>query len=315
MKDFFANKCAVVTGGCGFIGTHLVQHLDQLGLKEIRIIDSLKYGNSEYIDLLRTPTRLERYSLQSLDDGIIERTLNGADILFHLAAEKHNSAIDIPLELLKANVDGSFHLFEHATRAGVSKIVFSSSLYACGRMGLPAMKEGEMPNPQTVYGISKLTGEYLLKSTCKKTSTDWIALRYFFTYGPGQFKEAGYKSVIIKNFQRLLNEDAPVINGDGNQALDYIYVDDVVEATLQAMALPVSGEIINVGSGLAVTVNELTRHMISSGDFKTEPIMGPIDFTHNTHRVACIDKLRDILSFSPKTSFPIGLKRVLDSLK
>src|SRR5208282_3392702 len=119
--------------------------------------------------------------------------------------------------------------------AGVQKVVFTSSLYAYGRMGAPPLTEEEAPTPHTVYGISKLSGEHLCRHFSLLAKIPVVCLRLFFTYGPRQYSGLGYKSVIVKNFDRILNGQNPIVYGNGNQELDYIYVDDVVSALLLAM--------------------------------------------------------------------------------
>src|SRR5262249_59343500 len=134
---------------------------------------------------------------------------------------------------LRGNVEGTHQLLTAAVRHGLRHVVFSSSLYAYGRMTGPPCVEDDCPQPTTVYGISKLAGEHLVRHFGKELPG--TILRFYFVYGPRQFAGMGYKSVIVKNFERLLSSDPAVVYGDGRQALDYVYVDDVVDALLRSL--------------------------------------------------------------------------------
>ena len=190
-----------------------------------------------------------RFTLGSDEPALLERHLEGIDHLFHLAAEKHNQSKHDPDAILRANVLGTHALFAAAARCGVKKTVFASSLYSYGRLAGPPCSETDLPLPTTVYGISKLCGERLLAHATSQPPMRGDSLRFFFVYGPRQFAGMGYRSVIVKNFERMRAGQPPIIFGDGSQRLDYVYVDDVVEATLRCMESPGSGRVLNVGSG------------------------------------------------------------------
>ncbi|MBK7579611.1 MAG: NAD-dependent epimerase/dehydratase family protein [Myxococcales bacterium] len=296
----------VVTGGCGFIGSHLVGALARRGAKRVVVIDSLRYGKRENLPA-GVDVEVVQHDLGFGDEAELERACAGADYLFHLAAEKHNQSKDAPTRVLRANVEGTAALFQAAGRAGVKKVLLTSSLYAYGRLAGPPMVESETPNPSTVYGISKLTGEHLLSFFAKQHGMDAVTLRYFFVYGPRQFAGTGYKSVIVKSFEHLRAGRAPVIYGDGLQALDYVYVDDAVEATLCALEAPLSGELFNVGSGVATSVKDLIELMVRVSGQARVPESAPADWTHGSSRAGNVDKIAKLLGWRATTSLEQGL--------
>lgn len=302
-----------VTGGCGFIGSHLVSELSRRGAKRIVILDSLRYGKRENLPE-GLPVEVIQHELGFGDVTELERALAGVDSLFHLAAEKHNQSKDDPTRVLRSNVEGTAALFGAAARAGVKKVVFSSSLYAYGRLSGPPMSESETPFPRTVYGTSKLTGEHLLAFFGREYGFDHVTLRYFFVHGPRQFAGTGYKSVIVKSFERLLAGQPAIVFGDGQQSLDYVYVDDVVDATCRALESAISGEVLNVGSGVATSVTSLvdTITRLAGGP---PPELGPADWTHGSHRVGDVRRIAELLGWRATTSLESGLEKTLSWIR
>jgi UDP-glucose 4-epimerase len=305
----------LVTGGCGFIGSHLVRALVERGAKRVVVVDSLRYGDPANLGAVSDKIEIVKHTLGHDDPEVLARALDGIDGLYHLAAEKHNQSKDSPVEVLRSNVEGSFTLFDRAARAGVKKIVFTSSLYAYGRMAGTPFSEDEVPRPTTVYGISKLTGEHLLAHVAKQHGVGYAVLRYLFVYGPRQFAGMGYKSVIVKNGERLLAGERPIIFGDGTQALDYVFVDDVVDATLRAMERDVGGATINIGSGRATTVAELIATLVAQSGKSAAPLHEPPDWTAGSVRVGEVTRAHELLDWRATTSLADGLARTLAWMK
>jgi UDP-glucose 4-epimerase len=275
-------------------------------------IDSLAYGRRENLDLSDSGVQLEQLEIRSGTYERLGELLRGVDYIFHLAAEKHNQSINSPSRVLDANVMGTYELLKAAADAGVKKVVFTSSLYAYGRMSGPPMSEDEVAAPHTVYGISKLSGEHLCRHFCMQWGIPTVCLRLFFVYGPCQYSGLGYKSVIVKNFDRILSGHQPVIFGDGNQELDYIYVEDVVSALL----LTINGDdkfgVFNVGNGFGVSINHLTAVMMEVAGANLGCEYGPADTTRDSSRVANTKKFDD--RFGPQTRVPLadGLRRTFE---
>ena len=303
-----AGRRVLVTGGCGFIGSHLVRDLLERDA-EVVVVDSLRYGRRENLGADLARVTVVPFTLGTDDVDALRPHMEGTAVLVHLAAEKHNQSKDTPGAVFAANITGTHDLYQLAARCGVERIVFSSSLYACGRMAAPAMREDELPEPATVYGISKLAGEHLLRHVGRLHGTSSVALRYFFVYGPRQWAGLGYKSVIVKNFERIARGEPPVIFGDGQQALDYVYVDDVVRATVLAMRRRVTDRVYNVGSSVALTVAELTRRMLRVAGSELEPVFGEADWTAGTHRVGDSTRIQRDLGWSPEVALEEGLRR------
>ena len=306
---------ALVTGGAGFIGSHLVDALLARGARRVTIVDSMRFANQHHAESPRERVEVIKHALGLDPFERLAPALADVDVLFHLAAEKHNQSLPTPQQLLASNVTGTYALFDAAARAGCKKIVFSSSLYAYGRVAGAPLIETELSPPWSLYGISKLTGEHLAGHVRREHGVRAVSLRYFFTYGTRQFPGTGYKSVIVSNFERLRRGEAPVILGDGEQALDYIYVDDVVDATIRAMELPIDGEVLNIGSGDATTINALTRAMIDVAGTKATPVYGPADWTAGSARVGDTTKARRLLGWQPTVSLHEGLRRTFEWVK
>jgi len=307
----------LITGGCGFIGLHLTQKLADLGVKKITIIDSLEYGKKENLGDLLNQVEVIKYRIGSSDDIVFAKAFKNIDYLFHLAAEKHNQSADVPLKVLESNVNGTLKLFELAGQNDVRKVFFSSSLYVYGygRGKFIPFSESKMPTPETVYGISKLAGEQFLKYCHEKYGLKSAIFRFFFVYGPRQFSGTGYKSVIIKNFERMIRGQNPIVFGDGEQVLDYIFVDDVVENIIKIMESDCANEVFNLGSSIPTTINHLTDVMLKVAGKKIKKIYGPSDATDGTFRSADTSKINDLLGPQSLISLEQGLQKTYDWVK
>lgn len=301
----------MVTGGAGFIGSHLVRELVRRGADEIVALDSLRYGDPGNLAEAGANVRLVKHRLGYDDEAGLTDALSGVTHLFHLAAEKHNQSKDNPESVYRANLLGMHGLLEQAVRAGVKKVVFSSSLYAHGRLRGEPLSEDDVPAPRTVYGITKLGGEHMLGYFQEHAGLSFNVLRYFFIYGPRQFAGMGYRSVIVKNFERLLDGEKVIVRGDGEQALDYVYVDDCVDATIAAAFSDVNGATMNIASGRATTINELLDTMTSVAGASSEKVREPADWTQGTRRAGTTERAQKLLGWKATTPLRVGLERTL----
>jgi UDP-glucose 4-epimerase len=298
-----AGSAILVTGGCGFIGSHLVRALVGAGAGRVTVVDSLRYGDRANLAGSSPNVEIVQHTLGVDDPAALSAALGGVRFVFHLAAEKHNQSKDDPVRVMRSNIEGSWLLLDAAARARVEKVVFTSSLYAYGRLRGAPFVEDELPQPRTIYGISKLTGEHLLAVA----GVPFTVLRYLFVYGPRQFAGMGYKSVIVKTFERLRRGEPPVVFGDGEQTLDYVFVDDVVDATLAALMPGANGEVINIGSGRPTTVNELMTLMQDVAGTSLPVRHEAPDWTAGSCRVGNIDKARRVLGWTARTPLRDGL--------
>jgi UDP-glucose 4-epimerase len=297
---------AVVTGAAGFIGCNLAERLVEQGWA-VRALDNERSG--DWRRLAAPVERVER-DLTSLTGDELLSLCDGAEALFHLAAEKHNSSKTTPQRTIEVNVQATQRLFDAAASVRVRKVVFTSSLYAYGSGGPDSMTEQDLPVPTTVYGASKVAGEHLLRVAGLEKGFGWTVARLFFIYGPRQYAEGGYKSVILKNFERIRSGESPVVFGDGEQALDYVYVDDCVDALLAMLEPEHDGCTYNVATGRPITVNELTVLMLEASGSDLEPVNGPADETAGTVRKGSPELAERRLAWRAETPIDEGLSRV-----
>ena len=303
-------KRIVVTGAAGFIGSHLCRRVKQTIGAEIVAVDSLRSG-----DWMRTPSGLVQLQrdIANIDFSEWTEVLGGVDVLFHLAAEKYNSSKSSPEQLLRTNVLATERLFRAAALSNVKRVVFTSSLYAYGSMGPRKMLETDLPRPHTLYGASKVMGEHLLHSIDKEYGLSWNVARLFFIYGSGQFAEGGYKSVIVKNFERIARGESPVIFGDGKQSLDYVHIDDCIDALLELAYSPQSRKMLNVASGRGISVLSLTKKMLRIANSDLNISFGPSDWTAGSRRVGDPGLIERSVGWRAKKSLDSGLREVYDS--
>lgn len=306
------NKKIVVTGAAGFIGSHLSNHLITKIGGQVIGIDNLRSGSWSRCDA--AVDRIEA-DLNDITLSDWESILSDTDIVFHLAAEKYNSSRSTPSKLLNTNILATERLFRAAASQGVKRVVFTSSLYAYGSLGPETMVESDVPRPITLYGMSKLAGEHMLSAIDREIGLSWNVARLFFIYGPKQFAEGGYKSVINKNFERLLAGHDPQIYGDGKQELDYVFVDDCVFALVQMATSTLDRTVANISSGVGTSISELTAKMSAAARSKSAPTNQPPDWTAGSRRVGANHVAFESFGWAPSVSLEDGLTATYDWMK
>lgn len=307
MHSHINGSTCLVTGGAGFIGSHLVKTLLEQGAQKVYVLDSFDTGVRTNIPANKKVSVLNcrlGVSLAEMKSTVPQ----DVHYLFHLAAAKHNHTIKSPDTVIESNVLGMQRLLASLNLKTIRQVVFSSSLYAHGGMGPQVLSETDVPTPATLYGNSKLFGEGLIRQFSLETGIPAVSLRYFFVYGPNQFPGLGYKSVIVTNFERLLQGKSPIIKGDGKQALDYVYIDDVVAATLEAAQLKSKGDVFNIGSGKATNILSLVELLGRASGIQRKSEFAEKDWTHGTIRCADVRKSHSTFKWRPKTSLEDGLR-------
>ena len=305
----------VVTGGAGFIGQHLVRRIVKRGGK-LDVIDSEATGVWD----IGSGANLIGKDLRNLSDEDLASILPNNGTLFHLAAAKYNTPGVSLSDLVETNANATARLFRQAALKGM-RIIFASSLYAHGSYGPHPMLESDSAMPTTVYGATKLFGENLLASLSspRRATDDQLAfshcsVRLMFVYGPKQYPGKGYKSVIRKNFERIMQGEPQVVNGDGKQELDYIYVDDVVDLLLKLSEDPSPPPLINLGTGVPTSILALTEEMARIAGTTKRIHWQPTDHTHQTSRVASISLLKSHFPNFVHTPLEVGLERTWQSI-
>lgn len=301
----------VVTGGLGFIGHHLVNRLIEFG-HEVVIVDSGASGDAARAT---QGVSLVHRDIRSLAIEEAEEIMHGCEWVFHLAAHKHQSESSDPDGMIDANVHATYRLMKAAATAGVKRFVFASSLYAYGSMGPNVMAESDVPVPTTLYGATKLFGESLVAgfNSREEIETSYGAARLFFIYGPGQYSEGGYRSVIGISMERILDGLPPIQYGDGEQSLDYVYVQDCVDALIALAENRECREPVNVCSGVPRKVKDLISSICRISNTQLPPIPAESDWTHGSTRFGSPTKAYEILGWQATTDLDTGLLAMWES--
>jgi UDP-glucose 4-epimerase len=298
----------VITGGAGFIGASLANILDNE--YEVVCVDNLSTGSWS-----RCTGNYQKITadLSTMPSHKINELLHGAEYLFHLAAVKlHNAANDYT-SIISNNISVSQKLFDSAGRSGLKKVLFTSSLYAYGSMGPDVMRETDSVNPQTLYGASKYFTELNLNLASEIGGFEFVIPRLFFIYGPRQYALGGYKSVIIKNFERIASGKPMEIFGTGEQSLDYVYIDDCVRALRSLMFSNASG-IFNISSSIPRSINELANMMLEISEGKGLKFLDA-DGTKGSIRYGDNQKLLELDPNFLSVPLRSGLERIWEWMK
>jgi len=300
-------KKALVTGGAGFIGSHLAEAL-VAGKCKVTVLDNLSSGSLANLEPLKDRITFHRGDIRQRD--ILEEAAEGCDVIFHLAAVVSvPQTVANPVEAAEVNDIGTLRVFEAARARNVPRIVFSSSCAVYGDDPLLPKTEIMNPKPTSPYAVQKLSAEHYGRIYSELFGLESVSLRYFNVFGPRQDPSSPYSGVISIFMTRALSNQAPVIYGDGNQSRDFVYVKDVVNANLLAAAVKgPQGSIFNIGTGFQVRINRLWELIASmSGHPKLEPIYESARDGDIRHSYAGMDYTKSKLKFNPEFSLEQGL--------
>jgi len=310
-EKILKGKRILVTGGAGFIGSHIVDRLIKLDAKVV-VLDDLSTGKLE--NIAHNLNKIEFIQKDFSAEKTLEEVLAGVDFVFHQAALRCvPKSIEEPLRYHLVNATGTLNLFLKAKEKGVKKIVFASSSSVYGeRVDFPE-KESDSLKPLSPYAATKLIGERYGYLFSKAYNLDIVSLRYFNVFGPRQSLENQYAVVVPKFIVSLLKGERPPIYGDGNQERDFTYIDNVVDANILVLAKAgIAGEVFNIASGRPQSVNNLLKVLkeIMSKDIAPtflKPRPGDVRKTH-----ADTEKTKRLLDWKPKIDFKEGLKRTVE---
>ena len=293
-------KKAIVTGGAGFIGSHIVNTLIDMGV-QVSIIDNLSTGKKENINPKTTFYNLD---ISNVDMLRLQTIMEDIDVVFHLAAlARVQPSIEQPLPYHDANVTGTHNLLVAASRAGVNKFVFSSSSSVYGNASTPT-SETHPKNPISPYALHKLIGEQYCKLFSTLYDIDTVSLRYFNVYGDRMNLEGAYR-LAIPIFASQIKEGRPcTINNDGEQRRDFTYVGDVVDANIKCALNKkrFDGDVFNIGNGNNTSVNELVD-MLGGEKGKGMKVIEPFETLANNL------KAKKILKWNPKGDLSLWIKK------
>ncbi|MDF0643066.1 MAG: GDP-mannose 4,6-dehydratase [Nitrospira sp.] len=296
----------LVTGGAGFIGSHIVDRLVQEG-HEVVVVDNLSTGKR------RNLNRAARFFKTDIQGWRLERVFRNErpNVVMHLAAQMDvRKSVEDPVFDAQVNVLGTLNILQQAIKHGVRKVVFSSSGGAIyGEQDVFPAPESHATKPLSPYGLSKLCGEQYLSYYERVGGVQVVNLRYANVYGPRQDPE-GEAGVVAIFIQKLLNNEQPVINGNGRQTRDFVFVEDVVEANLAVMGQETAGT-YNVGTGVETSINDLFRILVQHTGSTCKELHGPAKKGEQARSVIDASKLRHELSWEPRMSLSDGLKRTV----
>jgi UDP-glucose 4-epimerase len=300
----------VVTGGAGFIGSHVVHELVRRG-GVVRVLDNLSTGR--ITNLADVSGRIAFHDADICDLDVISPHFTDAQYVIHLAALPSVArSIDEPLTANEVNLTGTLNVLLAARNAGVKRLVFAASAAAYGDNPTLPRVETLIPDPLSPYALAKVAGEYYCQIFTRIYGLETVALRFFNIFGPRQNPDSPYTGVLSKFVAAYQRGDTPVIFGDGQQSRDFTYVDNVVDATLKACTAPAAaGKVINVGVGASFTLNQTIALLNGIFGQQVKPRYDPPRKGDALHSLADISLARQALGYEPRVSFEEGLRRTV----
>ncbi len=303
----------LVTGGAGFIGSHLADRLLADGGR-VRVLDNFSSGSRENLGAAEATGRLEVIEGDIRDLATMERAARGCRVIFHQAAMRSvPRSIDDPLGANEHNVTGTLNVLEAARRGGVPRVVYASSSSVYGdRPDLPK-REDQPPSPISPYAVSKAAGEQYARVWTKLYGIDTIGLRYFNVFGPRQDPRSEYAVVIPRFIYWALHGETLEVHGDGEQSRDFTYIDNVVEANVLAgRAAGAGGEVFNVGCGARTSLNAIVDRLERAVGHPLTRRHTPVRAGDVRHTLADISHAKTLLAYEPLVPFDEGFRRTVE---
>lgn len=304
----------LVTGGCGFIGSNIVEHLVEQG-ESVRVLDDMSTGNRANIKPFADRVELLEGSL--LEREVVERAVADIDYILHQAAlPSVQRSVEDPVQSNAVNVNGTVLLLDAARRAKVKRIVYAASSSAYGDQPVLVKHEKLLPMPKSPYAVAKLTCEYYLQSFAECYDLETVSLRYFNVFGPRQDPNSEYSAVIPLFVTKCLRGESPVIYGDGTQSRDFTYVENNVRANLLAATAPgASGQVMNIACGKSYSLLDLLKSINEILGTNVKPKFAPPRKGDVKHSLADISRAQQAIGYDVTVDFHEGLRRSVEYYK
>jgi UDP-glucose 4-epimerase len=308
------NSRVLITGGAGFIGSHIADRLAQEGAAEIVVFDNFFRGTRENISWVSANGPLTVIEGDVVDRKAIAKAMRGIDMVFHQAAIRITQCAQEPRLAVEVLIDGTFNVIEAAVKAKVKKVISASSASVYGLADDFPTKESHHPyNNRTLYGAAKLSNEGLFRSFYEMNGLDYLMLRPFNVYGPRMDVDGLYTEVFIRWMERIDSGLPPLIFGNGNQTLDFVHVEDVARAYILAARSDLTDDVLNAASGVETSLNDLAKSLLKVMGSSLLPEYGPERKVSGvTRRVADTTKAKELLGFESSISLEEGLKGLVE---
>lgn len=303
----------IVTGGAGFIGSHIAERLLKEG-QRVRVIDNLLTGRQQNLDYLQSLNGdLEIFPISITDLDALRPVFVGGDFVYHQAAlPSVPRSVENPLETHEHCTTGTLNVLIAARDADVKRVVYAASTSAYGETEAPVQDESLVPDPISPYAVAKLAAEYYCRSFTHVYGLETVCLRYFNVFGPRQDPTSHYAAAIPLFINLMLRGKTPTIYGDGEQTRDFTYVDNIVHGNLLASTAPdAAGTVMNLATGESVSVNALISALNRILGTSFDPIHAPERPGDIKFSRANIDRARELLDFAPIVDFETGLARTV----
>jgi len=300
----------LVTGGAGFIGSHLTEELIRRG-EQVRVVDSLITGHRKNLAHL---SGIDFREGDLADLAIARHAVEGIDYVLHQAAiPSVPRSVEDPITSNRANIDSTLNVLVAARDAGVKRVVYAGSSSAYGNTPTLPKHESMPANPLSPYALQKLVGEQYMQMFTALYGLETVTIRYFNVFGPRQDPSSPYSGVISVFAKALLDNTAPTIYGDGEQTRDFTYIANVVDGVLRAVKAPgASGQVINVATGSSISLNRLFRSMRDVVGSRIDVKYGPARHGDVKDSLADITRARTLLGYEPSVSLEAGLNKTID---
>jgi UDP-glucose 4-epimerase len=303
----------LVTGGAGTIGSTIVDQLVDAGAAEVIVLDNFVRGRRENLATALASGKVQVTDGDIRDRQLVAKAMAGVDVLFHQAAIRITQCATDPRLAVEVLVDGTYEVVEAAADAGVRKVVAASSASVYGlATEFPTAEDHHPYANDTLYGAAKTFNEGLLRSFHAMRGLDYVALRYFNVYGPRMDIYGLYTEVLIRWMERLAAGQPPLILGDGQQTMDFVYTEDIARANLLAAEADITGEVINIGSGTETSLLELAQQLSHVMGSDSPPEFGPARSVNGvTRRLADVSRAADLIGWKAEIGLAEGLRRLV----
>jgi UDP-glucose 4-epimerase len=316
MTDLAGSRI-LVTGGAGFIGSHVADRLlDEERVGEVVLLDNLLRGSRRNVERALATGRARLVEGDIRDRALLDRLVDGVDYVFHLAALRITRCAENPREALEVMYDGTFNVVEACVAHRVKKLVAASSASIYGTATSFPTREDHPPYAnRTLYGAAKFANELLYRAFADLSGLRYAAMRYFNVYGPRMDREGKYTEVLIRWYDLLRRNERPLIFGEGDQTMDFVYVEDVARANVLALKADVADEVFNVACGVETSLRQLCEATIAAVGASVTPQHVPLPAERKavevTRRLADVTKAERLLGFRAEVPLDEGLRRLV----